>query len=61
VTVSGDVRTLTRVWMGDVTLPVAVSEGGLRLCGSRVLVRRFPGWLGRHPILGDIRRAVTAH
>jgi DNA-binding HxlR family transcriptional regulator len=52
--VSCDVRVLTRAWMGDVALRDAIRDGGLRLSGPRTLVRRFPEWLGRHPVLGDV-------
>jgi DNA-binding HxlR family transcriptional regulator len=55
--VSCDVRVLTRIWMGDVTFRDMIREGELRVSGSRPLTRRFPEWLGRHPILGDIASA----
>jgi DNA-binding HxlR family transcriptional regulator len=43
--VSADLRTLTRVWMGDVRLAEAVRAGLIRLEGPSSLVRSFPTWL----------------
>ena len=45
VVVSADLRTLTRVWMGDVRLAEAVRAGLVRLDGAPPLVRAFPIWL----------------
>ena len=45
VVVSADLRTLTRVWMGDVRLAEAVRAGLIRLDGPPSLVRAFPTWL----------------
>lgn len=43
--VSADLRTLTRIWMGDVPLAEPVRAGLIRLDGPRALVRAFPTWL----------------
>jgi DNA-binding HxlR family transcriptional regulator len=43
--VTTTLRTLTRVWMGDVPANVAIERGELRLTGPRELQRRFPLWL----------------
>jgi len=45
IVVSADLRTLTRVWMGDVRLAETVRAGLIRLDGPRPLVRAFPTWL----------------
>ena len=45
IVVSADLRTLTRVWMGDVRLAESVRAGLIRLEGPRSLVRAFPTWL----------------
>jgi DNA-binding HxlR family transcriptional regulator len=56
--VDADLRALTEVWMGDRTMGAAVSDGSIDLVGSPALVRRFPEWLGRHPVLGAVTAAV---
>src|SRR5262249_6155793 len=45
IVVSADLRTLTRVWMGDVRLAESVRAGLIRLDGPRSLVRAFPASL----------------
>lgn len=40
-----DVRTLTRVWMGDADLGGALQGGAILLTGPSHLQRAFPGWL----------------
>jgi DNA-binding HxlR family transcriptional regulator len=40
-----DVRTLTRVWMGDADLGGALRSGAIELSGPSHLQRAFPGWL----------------
>ena len=56
--VRGGLRSLTMVWMGDITMARAVRDRQIQLSGPRPLVRRFPDWLGRHPILGGIDQAT---
>jgi DNA-binding HxlR family transcriptional regulator len=55
--VRGDLRSLTQVWMGDCTMRDAIDSGAIQLDGPRTLVRRFPGWLGQHPVLAKVARA----
>jgi hypothetical protein len=50
--VSADLRTLTRVWMGDVRLAETVRAGLIRLDGPPSLVRAFPTWLTLSPFAG---------
>ena len=54
--VHADLRALTQVWMGDRTMGDAIATGEIELIGPRQLTRRFPEWLGQHPILGPIAR-----
>lgn len=44
--VASDVRTMTRVWMGDLPVKAAVDSGAIELDGSRDLRQRFERWLG---------------
>lgn len=46
---STDVRTLTQVWMGDVTWSAALRRGSLKLQGPAHLRRALPGWLKLSP------------
>lgn len=43
--VSADAGAMARVWAGAITFAQAVRGGGLRMEGSRDLVRAFPTWL----------------
>lgn len=52
--VDADLRTLTRVWMGDEAISRALTDGRITLAGVTALQRGFPGWLGRHPVLGSV-------
>jgi putative sterol carrier protein len=52
--VEADLRALTEVWMGDRTMREAIDAGTITLTGPRLLARRFPDWLGQHPILGPV-------
>ena len=47
--VTTDLRTMTRVWMGDESLDVALRSHRLELAGPRELRRRFAAWLHRSP------------
>jgi hypothetical protein len=60
--VSADLRTLTRVWMGDVRLAETVRAGLIRLEGPPALVRAFPTWLTLSAFAGVERvgASVTA-
>lgn len=46
---SSDVRTLTQVWMGDVTWSAALRRGSLELRGPAHLRHALPGWLKLNP------------
>lgn len=58
VTVTADLRALTKVWMGDVTFRGAVRDGAIALDGPSALTRRIPDWFGQHPILGPVTEMV---
>lgn len=45
--VEAHVRTMVRVWMGDVTFDEAIRSGDLLLDGPRALRLTFPMWFGR--------------
>lgn len=55
--VNAELRALTEVWMGDVTMRDALAAGRIELLGPPALAGRFPDWLGRHPVLGGVARA----
>jgi DNA-binding HxlR family transcriptional regulator len=56
--VRADLRSLTEVWMGDRTMGDAIARGSIALDGRRALIQRFPVWLGQHPVLAKVTRAV---
>jgi hypothetical protein len=56
--VKADLRALTQVWMGDRTMRQEIADGSIELTGPRPLVRRFPDWFGRHPVLGGVAAAT---
>lgn len=56
--VNAELRSLTQVWMGDVTMAEAMTAGSIELLGAPQLASRFPGWLGHHPGLGGVAPAV---
>ncbi len=45
--VSGRLRALIGVWLGDASIPVAIRAGELQVEGPRNLARAFPQWLRR--------------
>jgi DNA-binding HxlR family transcriptional regulator len=55
--VKADLRFLTQVWMGDRTMRDALAAGAIELDGPRSLTRRFPDWLGQHPVLAGVASA----
>ena len=57
--VSADLRTLTRVWMGDARLAESIRAGLIRLDGPRSLVRAFPTWLTLSALAGIERVGVA--
>ena len=44
--VTTDLRTMCRVWLGDLAVRSAISSGQIELDGSRELRQRFERWLG---------------
>jgi DNA-binding HxlR family transcriptional regulator len=56
--VTAGLRALTEVWMGDRTLGAAAAAGDIQVAGPADLARRFPGWLGSHPVLGGVAPAT---
>ena len=44
--IATDLRTMTAVWMGDVSLDAAMASGALEVHGPRELRRRLKDWLG---------------
>ena len=52
VSLSTDLRTMTQVWMGDMSLAQARAKGLLRLSGPARLVRSVSSWLGASPFAG---------
>lgn len=58
--VATDLRTMTRVWMGDISVRAAIGAGGIELEGSREFRQRFEQWLGLSGFAGiqDARRPV---
>lgn len=60
--VTTDLRTMTRVWMGDFPVKTAVDSGAIELDGSRDLRQRFERWLGLSGFaeIRDARRPIGA-
>ena len=56
VSLGGPLAALVSWWRGDLDFREA-QRGGLRIEGSRDLVRAFPGWFGRY-LFADIRPAA---
>jgi len=56
--VATDLRTMTRVWMGDISVRIAIGSGGIEREGSRDFRQRFERWLGLSGFAGipDARR-----
>ncbi len=56
--VSTDLRTMTRVWMGDLPVSTAIRSGAIKLNGDRDLRQGFERWLGLSCFAGiqDARR-----
>lgn len=58
--VTTDVRTLTRVWNGDLPLARALRDGGIELHGPKHLRRAFPSWLRLSVFAGTPRPGGAA-
>jgi len=56
VYVTCDLRTMTEVWMGDLSIHQARSDNRLKIVGSSVYVKDIQSWLGLY-LLADIRPA----
>ena len=57
---TSNVRTLTNIWMGDVTWASALRAGALRLTGPSDLRRALPRWLKLNPFAA-VQPAVTSY
>lgn len=57
VCVHGSLRTMTQVWMGDLSLAQARREGLLKVFGPARLLRGIAGWLGASPF-ADVAPAL---
>ena len=53
-----DVRTLTRIWMGDLSLSSARSTGLIKLFGDSALIRSMGAWLGKSHF-ADVKPAIS--
>jgi len=51
-----DLRTMTEVWMGDLSVKRAQSERKLNIVGPSAYLRNLEGWLGLY-LLSEIRPA----
>ena len=49
-----DLRTMTEVWMGDLSITEAQSDNRLKIVGSSVYLKNISTWLGLY-LLADIR------
>ena len=60
--VATDLRTMTRVFMGDLSLKAAIGTGDIELHGPREVCQRFERWLGLSGFadIRDARRATAA-
>jgi DNA-binding HxlR family transcriptional regulator len=58
VTVSADLRTLARVWLGQLPPEAAVRSGHIRLRGSAPLIRRFRDWCPRSKLAHEGARTA---
>ncbi len=48
--ITSDLRTLTEIWMGDLSINKAKSSNRLKLVGQGILVRNLKSWLGLHQL-----------
>jgi hypothetical protein len=49
VTLITSLKTMTQIWMGDVSLSRARAQGALKVIGASGLVRGISKWLGPSP------------
>src|SRR5207244_11742913 len=59
ITVSSDPKTMTAVWMGDLSLAAALSSGAIELEVRRQLERSFPKWFGLHPLFSTVDHPIS--
>ena len=57
--VTTDLRTLTRIWLGDLTFRAALVAGVIDIDGPRRLRQQFERWLGRN-VFADVQDARRA-
>lgn len=57
LTVTTDVETFTRAWIGDFTIADAVRRGAITIEGPRRLARAFPDWLALSSFADSRQRA----
>jgi DNA-binding HxlR family transcriptional regulator len=53
-----DLRTLTRIWMGDLSLSAARSTGLIKLLGDSALMRTMGAWMGKSHF-ADVKAGIT--
>ena len=58
ISLSTTLRTMTQVWMGDMSLAQARGKGLLRVSGPARLIRSVGSWLGASPF-ADVSSART--
>jgi DNA-binding HxlR family transcriptional regulator len=49
VVLVASLRTMTQIWMGDLSIPDARAGGALKITGSAALIRSISKWLGLSP------------
>ena len=59
VYVTTDLRTMTKVWLGDISVGDAVRSDAMTLTGRTALVRSLPKWIGLSTFAG-VERPRTA-
>src|SRR5262245_7423115 len=59
VSVETDPKSLTAVWVGDLTLTDALRRGDITLTGRRQLVRSFTKWFGLHPLFAAVEHPTS--
>jgi hypothetical protein len=55
VHITTDLRTMTRVWLGDISVADAVRSSTMTLTGRTALVRSLPNWIGLSAFAGVAR------
>lgn len=54
-----DLRTMTAIWMGIVSIQQAMRDSRLQLTGDRELTSRIGDWLGLSPFAGEQKRVSS--